>query len=493
VLNTAGRGCLITKTDWAAAYKHICVRAEDLDLQWFSWAGKFFMELCLIFGSASSAGIFDDAAKLVLDLVCRRANFPKSMVCQHLDDVCAAAAAGSDALHRLDTAFQEIAADIGVELAPREDKEKSFAPSTEGVVFGVSYDTVSWTWAIPQEKLDRICNMLADAIDAESVPAKEFRSLAGKLIHVKPLVPAGRFNIDKIIRTYAKAARTEDEVNISSPCRRQLRFWLLFLRVCSGAVDIPRPVGAAVAGALDAYTDAAGGSCEAVGRGTGGVLGSWWYYIPWAKRKKRRGLESRRKKSGQEAVGVGTRRPAHRGGRCPQTLQGAGPQRLGGQQRSSRSVPERIQQELPPLHNDCQGCGDSGGGDRLQNGGPKSDALFSRWPKNGGPPVESQVQGVQGGSRQELLAPADGAGGYSEGAAEMARQARALRRAGGRNSERDRRPSAAGWLLSRLPVVVLAILYANSNLFTYLCRSNKRNNTYLTVHYVGIKGVRIRK
>jgi hypothetical protein len=95
VLNNAGRGCLITKTDWAAAYKHICVRQEDLNLQWFSWAGKYFMELCLIFGSASSAGIFDDVAKLVLDLVCRRANFPRNMVCQHLDDVCAATAAGS--------------------------------------------------------------------------------------------------------------------------------------------------------------------------------------------------------------------------------------------------------------------------------------------------------------------------------------------------------------------------------------------------------------
>jgi hypothetical protein len=68
------------------------------------------------------------------------------------------------------------------------------------VVFGVFYDTISWTWAIPQEKLDRICNMLADTIEAESVPAKEFRSLAGKLIHVKPLVPAGLFNIDKIMR-----------------------------------------------------------------------------------------------------------------------------------------------------------------------------------------------------------------------------------------------------------------------------------------------------
>jgi hypothetical protein len=284
VLNEAGRGCLITKTDWAAAYKHICVRAEDTDLQWFSWCGKFFKELCLIFGGVSSAGIFDDAAKLVLDLVCRRASFPRSMVCQHLDDVCAAAAAGSDSLAQFDAAFKEIAADVGVELAPRDDHDKSFAPCTAGVVFGVHYDTVSWTWAIPDDKLATICIMLEQAMVQEELPAKTVRSLVGKLIHVKALVPGGRFNIDKVMRAYKAAAKTEGSVAISSACRRQFRFWHIFVRVCSGRVDIPRPPGQRSAGALNAYTDAAGGSSEAVGRGTGGVLGDWWYYIPWARR-----------------------------------------------------------------------------------------------------------------------------------------------------------------------------------------------------------------
>ena len=40
VLNTAGRGCLMTKADWSDAYKHIRVRAEDRDLQWFRWLDK---------------------------------------------------------------------------------------------------------------------------------------------------------------------------------------------------------------------------------------------------------------------------------------------------------------------------------------------------------------------------------------------------------------------------------------------------------------------
>jgi len=263
VLDKAGKGRLITKTDWASAYKHICVREADTDLQWFSWGGKFFKELCLIFGGVSSAGLFDDTAKLVLDLVCRRAGFPAHMVCQHFDDVCGAVAVGYDALQHFIAAFREIAAEVGVKLAPRDDHDKSFAPCTAGVVFGVHYDTVAWTWAIPEEKLARTCGLIESAMEEGSLSAKDMRSLAGKLIHVKPLVPGGQFSVDKIMQAYKAAARTDQPVTLLAGCIRQLRFWHIFLQVCSGRVDIPRPPGQRCAGTLNAYTDAAGGTCEA--------------------------------------------------------------------------------------------------------------------------------------------------------------------------------------------------------------------------------------
>jgi hypothetical protein len=94
VLERAGRNCMIMKLDWSDAYKHVPVRETDLNLQWFKWLGMYFVELCLIFGAASSVGIYDRAAKVVLDLVLRVSKFPRSMVCQHLDDVCAAALLG---------------------------------------------------------------------------------------------------------------------------------------------------------------------------------------------------------------------------------------------------------------------------------------------------------------------------------------------------------------------------------------------------------------
>jgi hypothetical protein len=202
-----------------------------------------------------------------------------------------------------------------------------------------------------------------------------------KRIHVKPLVPAGRFNMDKIMKTYAAAAKTEGEVQISSACRRQLRFWLLFLRVCSGQVDIPRPVGVATAVALDAFTDVTVGSSETIGRGSGGVLGSCWYYIPWARRINAGGWKVDGKKVGRKLS----------------ALELAGPLILAGGQ------------EGHPL----LGCG----------------------AQDGGSAVQGKVRRIQAGGGRRRLGAAGRPGGNTEGVAQMAGQARTVRRPGRRNPE----------------------------------------------------------
>jgi hypothetical protein len=142
------------QNDWSDAYEHKATRAEDQDLQCFSWLGKFFVELCLVFGAASSPGIYDLVAKVVLDLVVRAGDMRPDLVCQHLDDVSAAAPRGSGMLDRFDEAYQAVAAELGIRMAPRDDPYKAFGPSTKGVVFGVEYDTEAWIrkWQCWQHK-----------------------------------------------------------------------------------------------------------------------------------------------------------------------------------------------------------------------------------------------------------------------------------------------------------------------------------------------------
>ena len=239
VLNLAGRGCLMTKADWSDAYKHIHVREEDRDLQWFEWLGRYFVELMLVFGTRSSPGIYDRVAKLILELVLVVSRFPRALECQFLDDVCAAAPAGSAAIERFRLAYRQVAEQVGVKLASEDDPEKAFAPATEGTVLGVRYDTVAWTWRIPEEKLGRLNAQLLAAMAAEWLPQREVWSLVGRIVHYCPLVPADRFNINHLIRINGKSLDKNARVEIEDCVKRQMKFWLVVLNMTDGLATIP--------------------------------------------------------------------------------------------------------------------------------------------------------------------------------------------------------------------------------------------------------------
>jgi len=284
VLHKAGRGCLMCKNDWSDAYKHIATRAEDQDLQWFSWLGKFFVELCLVFGAASSPGIYDLVAKVVLDLVVRAGDMRSDLVCQHLDDVCAAAPKGSGMLDRFDEAYQAVAAELGIRMAPRDDPDKAFGPSTKGVVFGVEYDTESWTWGIPSQKMAVMAAQIKDILGSERCKQREIQSVVGRIVHVRPLLADGRLHVDHLMRLQSLTMDGDDWVDLTPEFKRQLHFWLIMLLTCSKRCTIPAPYHLPP-WAVDCYTDAAGGSLEGAGRGVGAVIPDldWWGFLPWTR------------------------------------------------------------------------------------------------------------------------------------------------------------------------------------------------------------------
>ena len=292
VLNKAGRHCSMVKIDWADAYKHVPVCAGDLNLQWFSWLGMYFCELSLIFGGVSSVGIYDRAAKVVNRIVLKISGMPEGLVCQHLDDTCAAAPAGSGLAEQFDLAFHRVATSLGVKLAPRDDPEKSFGPTTSGIVLGVLYDTVNWTWAVPQKRLDVIINMIWDVLELDRVPAKLIESLVGKLIHVKPLVPDSRFYVSELQLAVALVRREEawqEASKVSKPIfvertammTAQLHYWRTLLPACSGRVPIPNLSECVPPGVKEFFTDAAGGSFSEKWHGLGAVGPGCWAYVPW--------------------------------------------------------------------------------------------------------------------------------------------------------------------------------------------------------------------
>ena len=283
VINRAGRSCKIMKCDWSDAYKHLSVHPDDLDLQWFSWLGQYFCELCLVFGGASSAGLFDRLAKLVLLIVIERAGINPALVIQHLDDICAAAPRGSYILERFDAEFYTVAQMLGVKLAPRDDPQKSFGPSTKGIVLGVVYDTVQWTWAMPQDKFVRLLHDLKLLMDSDHLTQRKLWSIVGKIIHVKALVPSGRYNLFHLIVANNVSDDPKCSVPVSADLKREAWFWFTMLQVCSGKAQIPDPAVGLPAWAIDIYTDAAGGSWQSKHQGVGAVASNFWVSMTWSR------------------------------------------------------------------------------------------------------------------------------------------------------------------------------------------------------------------
>ena len=92
-----------------------------------------------------------------------------------MDDVVSCSTAQSGDAARFDEAYHRVCGELGIGLVSREDKEKCFGPSTQGVVLGIFYDSVAWVWWLGEEKFAIIMNMLYKVIKRENVDVNHFK------------------------------------------------------------------------------------------------------------------------------------------------------------------------------------------------------------------------------------------------------------------------------------------------------------------------------
>ena len=283
-----GRHCRFTKCDWASAYKQIRVHPDDIWMQGFAWLGRIFFELALVFGAASSPGIYDRLAKVVLFIVMKQVNFPSHLVIQHLDDVCACSPEGSFAVDRFYEAYRLVCEDLGVKLADKADPDKSFAPRTEGQVLGVDYDSTTMTWHLRQDKISIILNIVNGVMEDGEATARVLKKLCGKLIDIRNLIPGARFHLAHLLMaagSVTESADMEKMVEVDEWCRADLFYFSLVIPVYSHRTKLTDPDRKPDSWAVKSYTDAAGGSVQSLGRGVGmTIFPSVWTYVPWGKR-----------------------------------------------------------------------------------------------------------------------------------------------------------------------------------------------------------------
>jgi hypothetical protein len=266
----------------SSAYKHQHVHPEDLRLQVLQWGGRYFVELMLMFGVSSSAGIYDQLAKVFLWCCMRLARMPRYLVEQHLDDVIAVGPPGPEScVHRFFSTYVTEAEKVGVRLDKSGNREKCQAPDTQFVGLGVCFNTESWTWWIESKKLARILNILDRIRRSEEMSVSEIQSITGKLVDVRDLIPGGRYNLLYFLleaHKEQKGARVVPDDRL----RSQAHWWVIHLQAMNLHSPIIHPDPQEPSNALQTWTDAAGGSADRTGAGLGGLLPPCrYFYMPW--------------------------------------------------------------------------------------------------------------------------------------------------------------------------------------------------------------------
>ena len=288
ILLRCGKNSRFCKNDWSSAYKQIRVHHEDVWLQGFSWLGRVFFELALVFGASSSPGIFDRLAKVVLHIVVNLSGFPSRLVIQHLDDVCACGPEGSDAVDKFYDTYKRTCEDLGIKLASADDPDKAFEPKCEGQVLGVDYDSTSMTWHLRQDKISIILSILHEVMEEGEATVRVLKKLCGKLVDIRCLIPGARFHLAHLLMVASSLAEPESFdtiVKVDEWCRADLFYFSLVLPVYSHRTVIQDPDRRPDSWAIKCHTDAAGGSTESLGRGVGmTIFPSTWTYVPWGRK-----------------------------------------------------------------------------------------------------------------------------------------------------------------------------------------------------------------
>ena len=280
---------IVILLDWSDAYKHVHVSEDDLHLQIISWGGKLFVDRSLTFGSKSSPGIYDRISGVVRDIANIRAGNDRREGFKCLDDT---GVIGTEKMCR--SFFWEntaLCSRIGVRLAPTDDPEKAFDAATSGVILGLSYSTIPWTWTFCDSKIAKMELLLHEVLDNDVMELCKVKSLAGKLNHYWPVISSrGRWERGFIVYKASDQHKGLDTlVDVSEPnLKRQALFWLRHLQLTRQGQPIPDPYPCFRSDPFYLYPDAAGASASNLALGMGGVAwnvpGRPMMMYPWPQR-----------------------------------------------------------------------------------------------------------------------------------------------------------------------------------------------------------------
>jgi len=151
----------------------------------------------------------------------------------------------------------ETCAELGVPVATA----KTVDPTTCLTFLGMEVDTDRLELCLPQEKLQRVKQMVQEWMGCKAARRRELEPLLGLLQHVAKVVSPGKRFVRRIIQTLTGVRQHDHYVRLGAEIRSDLAWWHRFLDKWNGVGILPTPGMESV----HIHSDASGSwSCAAV-------------------------------------------------------------------------------------------------------------------------------------------------------------------------------------------------------------------------------------
>ena len=120
------------------------------------------------------------------------------------------------------------------ELGLEESLSKACPPATIQTCLGVQFDTVQMTLSVTPTRLTEIETLLVSWSTKKSATKSELQSLVGKLSFISKCVRQSRLFLSRILALLRTLRQNGHSTRLSTEFRRDIAWWLRFMRTYNG-------------------------------------------------------------------------------------------------------------------------------------------------------------------------------------------------------------------------------------------------------------------
>ncbi len=140
------------------------------------------METQQAFGSKAAVAAFDRLGNTIAAMAAADAHLPSNLIHRTLDDVPIVTPSLSEKGKKFAEAYKSICMSVNIALAPNcPHLEKAFEDSQIGTVLGITFDTNSLQWSLPQKKTASLIKRINNATSGSPLSLTETQQLMGSL------------------------------------------------------------------------------------------------------------------------------------------------------------------------------------------------------------------------------------------------------------------------------------------------------------------------